>query len=121
MPIRYSLLCCLLIFCCSKPMRVELTSQEKQATKDAIERFRQGGSNLDKPHDIEFIFANGTKVPYNTLRNQLQAAGLKPDRIAAKGDDVHIHFTMKLDYERIIDIESRLTYIAHANGVEYDG
>jgi hypothetical protein len=102
-------------------MKVELTREEKQATRDAIARFKENDPKLEKEYEIEFVIANFDEARTLNLFEFLKVNKINYQRFEQKESDALVIIIMKLDDERIIEIESYLTYFAKDYGFKYDG
>jgi hypothetical protein len=102
-------------------MKVQLTQEEKQATRDAIAGFKEKDPKLEKEYEIEFVIANFDEARTLKLFEFLKANDINYQRFEQKESDAFVFITMRLDDERIIEIESYLTYFANDYGFKYDG
>lgn len=102
-------------------MRVELTDDEKQATIDAISRFKDNDPELQKQYEIEFVIACVAKVKISDFTVFLRENKINYQKVERKESDLFVVINMRLDKEKIIEIESYLTYFANKHGSKYDG
>jgi regulator of RNase E activity RraB len=102
-------------------MKVELTEDEKQATIDAIERFRDSDPQLIKEYEIEFVIADFDKEKVFELSEFLKFNKINYQELKQIKTDLFVITNMLLDKEGIIDIESYLTYFANKHNFRYDG
>ena len=105
----------------NESMKIELTPVEKQATMDAIKRFQTKDKNLINTYDIEFIITNAKENNIPKFEEFLKQIKLKYKSMNFKNSDLITTIQMKMIYEKIIEIESFLTFFAVENGLKYDG
>ena len=98
-----------------------MTQEERQATIDAIERFRNSDPDLVKRYDVEFVIANFNHDKTSALTEFLSTNKIKVEKLKHEASDVFVVVNMQLDLQNVIDIESFLTYFADNHGCKYDG
>lgn len=102
-------------------MKIELTQDEKQATRDAIARFKENDPKLEKEYEMEFVIANFDEARTLNLFEFLKVNKIGYQRFEQKESDAFVIIIMRLDEERILEIELHLTYFANHFGFKYDG
>ncbi|HZY79601.1 MAG TPA: hypothetical protein VFE50_08765 [Cyclobacteriaceae bacterium] len=103
-------------------MRVELTHEEKQATLDAIDRFRTNDPKLLKLYEIEFVLTGAiSDLNDNDLIDFLNANSIEYAELRQNGVDTLVIVRMRLDADRLIMIESYLKFFANNHALVYDG
>ncbi|AFM14023.1 ribonuclease E inhibitor RraB [Turneriella parva] len=117
----FAFLC--LILSCKAPVNkgIPLSPEERQATRDAVQRFIDGGSNANKPHDLEFIIALKPDSNLKQLEADVKASEFQFYSVGISKKDFIARRLMKLDFEAIVNIESRLMYIAQKSNAKYEG
>src|SRR5689334_15688166 len=102
-------------------MKSKLTEEEIQATLDAIDRFKPNDPELEKTYGVEFVIAHTDSSTLNSIESFLNQNKISFNALKPSGSDVLVLIDMKLDKDKILDIESALTYFANNNGFKYDG
>jgi regulator of RNase E activity RraB len=102
-------------------MKLELTEDEIQATLDAINRFKPNDPGLEKTYEIEFVITHTDSSTLNSIELFLNQNEIAFTELKTNASDIFLVMEMKLDKDRIIDIESSLTYFANKHGLKYDG
>ena len=102
-------------------MKTELTLQEKRATIDAINRFKDADPELQKRYDVEYVIGDFTPKTLSDLKQFLEASGIKYKELKRRQLDVFVVIEMKLEIDKVIEIETYLTYFVNNYGFKYDG
>ncbi|HMJ67369.1 MAG TPA: hypothetical protein VK508_00660 [Cyclobacteriaceae bacterium] len=91
-------------------MRIELTPEEKQATLDAIDRFKAKDPELLRLYEVEFVLTGVVRdVNDNDLFDFLRLNSIEYTKVTRNGADILLVITMRLDATRLIELESYLT------------
>ncbi len=98
----------------------------KQADPDreVLVQLKKAGSNLSKPHDVEFFLYFPSKAVAEQAASKVRAAGFVVEvRPAAKGDDWLCFATRQMvpDFGALEQIRKDFTVLAASLGGEYDG
>ncbi|SKC43922.1 ribonuclease E inhibitor RraB [Ohtaekwangia koreensis] len=102
-------------------MKSELTKNEIQATLDAIDRFRPNDPGLEKTYEVEFVIAHADSSTQNSIDSFLNQNEITFKNLKTSGSDILVIIDMKLDKDKMLAIESSLTYFANKHGFKYDG
>lgn len=103
-------------------MRTALTSEETQATRDAISRFKVRDPELKKEYDIEFVIAGVATTSYEQdLITFLKANSISYKKVIKDENDIYVIIPMNMDEGKIIEIEEYLTFFANEHLLKYDG
>jgi hypothetical protein len=102
-------------------MKSVLTEDEIQATLDAIDRFKPNDPGLEKTYEIEFVIANSNSSTLNSIELFLNQNEVTFKMVKISGSDILVVIEMKLDKDKILRIESSLTYFANKHGLKYEG
>jgi hypothetical protein len=102
-------------------MKSKLTEDEIQATLDAIDRFKANDPELEKTYEVEFVIAHAASSTLNSLESFLSQNKITFKTLKPSGSDVLVVINMKLERDKMLDIESSLTYFANKNDFKYDG
>ena len=102
-------------------MKSKLTEDEIQATIDAIDRFKPNDPGLDKTYEVEFVIAHTDSLTLNSIESFLNLNKITFNTLKSNGSDILVVIDMKLERDKLLDIESSLTYFADKNGFKYDG
>ena len=102
-------------------MKAQLTEEEKNATLDAIDRFKASDPGLQKTYAVEFVIANFNGPDLISIESFLIQNEVSFDELKRVDSDIFVIIKMKLDSKRVIDIESYLTYFANENDLKYEG
>lgn len=123
---RYSLLAAFIALCCAfGPSASAQTSIMEQQDARVIELLRNAGTNLSKPHDIDFFLTFHREADASTAAVELKAAEYNIERIARSPDgkqwEVHAKRKMVPELAAMQASTRRLQALAAAHNGEYDG
>lgn len=102
-------------------MKSKLTEDEIQATLDAIDRFKPNDPELEKTYEVEFVIAHADSSTLNSIGSFLSQNNITFKNLKQDKSDVLVVIDMKLEQDKMLQIESSLTYFANKNGFKYDG
>jgi hypothetical protein len=102
-------------------MKSKLTQDEIQATLDAIDRFKPNDPELEKTYEVEFVIGHADSSTLNSIESFLNQNKITFKTLKPSGSDVLVVIDMKLERDKMLDIESSLIYFANKNGFKYDG
>src|SRR5687768_8942166 len=100
-------------------MKSELRKDEIQATLDAIDRFKPNDPGLEKTYEIEFVIAHTDSSTLNSMELFLNQNEIKFKTLKTSGSDLLVVIEMKLDKDKMLEVESSLTYFANKHGSKY--
>jgi len=102
-------------------MKSKLTEEEIQATLDAIDRFKLNDPEFEKTYEVEFVIAQTDYSTLNSIETFLNQNKIDFKTLKTCGSDISVVIDMRLKKDKILYIESALTYFANENGFKYDG
>ena len=104
-------------------VRVTRAQQPLSGDGQVIEQLRQAGSDLSKPHDIEFFLYFPTQSGAEAAAAEVKKKGFTAELQPRRGDDWPLQLTKALrpTEKELLAIRAELSSIASKHGGEYDG
>lgn len=103
-------------------MRTNLSGDERQATLDAISRFKVNDPELKKEYDIEFVITGVIPPSWETdLISFLKGNKISYKKVIRNESDIYVIIPMGMEENKIIEIEEYLTFFANDHLLKYDG
>lgn len=103
---------------------VACTTTEEQADLETLNRLEEAGSDLSKPHEMEFFLYFPDEVSANAAAADIRKQGFAVEVWPPKDGSEWLCFatkTMVPTYEDIVAIGREFNTIAESYGGEYDG